>query len=146
MAESTVTVNLPSIDGLIEAIGTAKLKVSMSGAATVVSGEVRRRWLSGSGADQTKFSPGSKDYLAWKASKGRTPKIDMMFKGDMALSFIPRRQTDTEVEITFSNDQLDKARSNFSLRPNMLKVNASLEKIGINAFLKSLRSLVKFTK
>lgn len=146
MAESTVSVNLPSVDELIAAIGTSKLKVSMAGAATVVAGEVRRRWGSGSGADKSPFKAGSPDYLKWKASKGRNPKIDMMFSGDMALSFIPRKQTDREVEITFSNDQLKKARGNFDKRPNMLRVDATLEKIGVKEFLKSIRSLVKFSK
>lgn len=152
-----VIVKLPSIDELIAAIGTYKLKTSMAGAATIVSKTVKDRWLAGKGADNTTFKVGSKAYLDWKASKGRNRRIDMNLgvppspgssgpPAGMALSFMPRKQTEREVVISFSTEQLEKARGNYSKRPNMLKVDDTLEVIGVKAFLKSLRALVKFTK
>lgn len=152
-----VTVKLPSIDELIAAIGTSKLKTSMAGAATVVSKTVKDRWIAGKGADNTPFKAGSKAYLDWKASKGRNRRIDMNLgvppspgssgpPAGMALSFMPRKQTEREVVISFSTEQLEKARGNYSKRPNMLKVDDTLTSIGVKAFLKAIRSVVKFTK
>lgn len=173
-SDATVKVELPSIDQLIAAIGTEKLKIIMSGAATVVAGEVRKRWAKGIGASGQNMEaeqPISKVWKEQKALGGRQPKINYAYHGDFAQSFRPReiRDNGRTVVITFDGNSkgikyirkdgkdskakpptgpsnLEKARGLAYWRPHSFKPDDSLELIGAKAFDKSLRAIVKFTK
>ena len=187
-----VTVKLPAIDDLIAAIGTDKLKTSMNGAATVIAGEVRKRWARGIGASNIPMDAEQPISKAWKVQKGiagRNPIINYTYHGDFTKSFIPRQVSDDGRTVTIafggqskgidyisrdkishaiqSNsaskqvkairglgsspnakpvDNLKKARGLAYWRPKSFMPDDTLEVIGIKAFLKSLRAIVKFTK
>jgi hypothetical protein len=173
-SDATVQVKLPSIDELIENIGTGKLKIIMSGAAAVVAGEVRKRWARGIGASNESMDgeqPISKKWKEQKEMGGRPGKINYAYYGDFAQSFIPRNVSadGRTVTIQFAGDSkgiaykrkdgkpstakapepvknIKKARGLAYWRPKSFMPDDTLEVIGVKAFQKALRSVVKFTK
>jgi len=194
-SDATVQVKLPSIDELIENIGTGKLKIIMSGAATVVAGEVRKRWARGVGASNIPMDSEQPISKRWKIQKqlgGRSGKINYAYYGDFAQSYIPRKISDDGKVVTLgfggkskgigyiskekraevslavraaggsrkeaaaarrassksnkSVSNIKKARGLAYWRPKSFMPDDTLEVIGVKAFLKALRSVVKFTK
>jgi hypothetical protein len=146
----------------------------MSGAATVVAGEVRKRWARGIGASNQSMDgeqPISKNWKEQKEMGGRTGKINYAYYGDFAQSFIPRNVSADGRTVTIqfggqskgiaykrkdgeqstakspkSVSNLKKARGLAYWRPKSFLPDDTLEVIGVKAFQKALRSVVKFTK
>lgn len=140
-----VTVKLPQIDALIKTMqDNGAMSTLLVGAGQVVAGEVKKRWLNGTGADTTVFEGGNREYLLRKGISGRQPVINMNYSGRMAKSFGVKEVNAERAVLSFSSDQLPKARGNYKLRNNMLDVDEpGIISLAVNAFNKLFRKAGK---
>lgn len=141
----TIKVSTPSIDALQVALDK-KVNQCLAASGQVVATEVKGRWKTGKGADNTTLQDPkiSYDYRVKKEESGRLGVIDLNYTGQLSQSFMTRKVTQTEAVIGFGAEQLPKARKNAELRPQMLQTDDSLAKVASDAFNRILRKLVKF--
>lgn len=143
----SVNVALPSIDQAIKTLqSTGNMSTILTGAGQVVAGEIKKRWTSGSGADNSNLDKLSLKYAIKKASSGRKPFADMNYTGKMQRSFRVVESNQKQATIGFSTEESrQKARGNVGWRPNLLNVNEKgIIILAVNAFNKILRGFVKF--
>lgn len=90
---------------------------------TRTKADIISKWLSGRGADGKKFSSLTTVYKKWKVKKGRKGVADMFFTGNMAASMLVKKKGNRQAVLTFSGNEMPKARGNYSNRKNMMTLS-----------------------
>jgi len=159
---ATIKVTTPSLDQLAKFLKPGDLGKAMSGTASYVAGEVKKRWQEGKGADNAQFSPGNPNYLALKSASGRNGKIDLNLTGGLSKSFYPRKVSTDGKEATIAfggsssrakltkgskggtKDNLQVARGLVGKRPNILEPDNTLRDLAEINLNRLIRKAVKF--
>lgn len=148
MAEAKVIVSLPSLEQAINALGKNVLETGVSGAGTAVAGKIVEQWSKGETGEGGTLQdpPISKGYKKEKESSNRRGFIDFNWTGDLQRSFGVKSSKYNTATLSFTANELQKARGLMERRPQGLEVGDKLSKIASTVFNKWLRSVVKFQK
>jgi hypothetical protein len=110
----TLTKNLKNID-----------KAMFKGASLAQS-EILEDWSKGRGANSKALKKLTRVYKSRKMKSGRKGIRDLNLSGDLYRSFIVKKESIVRWALTFTKDAMGKARGNYEVDNNMMKVSKRL--------------------
>jgi hypothetical protein len=137
----SVTVKIPTIEAGLKFLEDLKQPLIYS--AIVMKEKIKRNWNKGRGADGNTFSALTPSYARFKKKQGKAGKATMYLSGLMSNSMHPEMKGKNKVVLTFSDFEMDKARGNYSHRPNMMEVSPKLQEEIVQVFFEQYKKRVK---
>ena len=115
-----------------------KRSLAQVGARTVE--ELISNWGRGLQGDGTRNKALTPAYRDFKAKKGRKPRRDFLFNGQLWASLIPRRKGTDKIIVTFKGqEEKRKARGNVKHAPRMMAVSDAFERDMQTFFARQMR-------
>ena len=146
---NNVTIKMPTIQARGNWL-TGDINKAIGAAATDVTTHLKINWTQGRGGDEVNMKPlsnkprnGQPGYADQKKASGRNPIPDLLWSGELHKSMLAgiRRPNKFTATIGFSGaGGLEKARSNYALRPNMMELSDKFKNQVIKNVYNDMRS------
>jgi hypothetical protein len=119
--------NLDDLDKVKKNITRIQPTVLEAGEKAI--GEIIGNWSSGKGGNNKSMKALTEKYKTRKRNSGRSGKRDLNWTGDLYRSFIVKKEGKSSAKLTFTSDAMGKAKGNYKLDNNMMKVSKKIKEM-----------------